>query len=336
MTAGGTAAYIIDQGDGGAAGTIPTISRYDAGSKSVTTYSGTAFVNTMTNGPLRGGINLTNGIYYYSAVRSSPSNQTVQDIYAFNTNTNTAIGYIGSVTVPSGQAGGNGDIAFDANGNMLIVIASSSTGVGTLFRIPNVPTTAGNAVLTATALATLPANIPENGIAFDGNGYLYVSTASSLYKLNPNPARRSARRSPSRATPRTSPILANCVVNGSLSLQKNIGARANSGDQFNLSITGGSVSSGNTGTTSGATTGQQTDPSATAGPVIGIFGTTYTLTETAAGTTSLANYTTTMSCIDQANGNAAVTTTQVTATSYTLVFPKPATASTRSPTSSAP
>ncbi len=322
VTVGGAAAYVINQAAGGTKGTVPTVSRYDAGTKAVTTYPGTAIVNTMTDGPLRGGINPVNGIFYFGAAESSDNSK--QDIYAFDTTTNTAIGFIGTV---SGFTGTNGDIVFDSNGNMLMVVAPSG-GPGQLIRISNVPTTAGTAALTGSLLTTLPAGIVENGIAFDGNGYLYVSTQSgTLLKLNPNTGAQVGGAITFSGNSSSVTDLANCVINGSVSLQKNIVGRADPSDQFALSVTGGGVTSGNTGTTSGSSTGQQTAASATAGPVIGIIGTTYTLTETAASG-SLANYTTSISCVDTANGNAPIATTAVTTTSYTLVFPSPATSTT--------
>ncbi len=320
VTAGGKNAYAISQGSALTTGS-PTIFRYSAATLSTTSYTGTAIVNTLNgSGFLRGGINLANGIYYYSGTRTNGT----QDFYAFNTNTNTPIGYIGSLT---GFTGGNGDLSFDSAGNMLLVVSNGDATNNTLIRVPNIPTTAGSATLVGTALATLPANVSENGITFDGDGYLYASTGTTLYKLNPNTGALVSQVAFSGAGTITD--LADCEVNGSLTLQKNIVSRATSTDQFGLTITGGGVASGNSGTTSGSTTGQQTALTATAGPVIGILGTTYEVKETATSG-SLANYTTTLACIDKANGNAPITATPVggSSTDYTLVFPNPSSSST--------
>ena len=92
--------------------------------------------------------------------------------------------------------------------------------------------------------------------------------------------------------------MASCQYNGSLTLQKNVVGRAASSDQFNLSITGGGITGGNTATTSGTATGVQ---AAKAGPVVGIPTQVYTITETAASG-SLSNYSSTYSCL---NGSAA-------------------------------
>ena len=113
--------------------------------------------------------------------------------------------------------------------------------------------------------------------------------------------------------------LASCAYNGSLTVQKNIVGRVAPTDQFTMTITGGGVSSGNTGTTTGSSTGVQTSPGSVAGPIVGIPGTSYTVTETpASGSgTSLSNYATTWSCTNLPSASSGVGTT------FTLSFPQP-------------
>ena len=84
-----------------------------------------------------------------------------------------------------------------------------------------------------------------------------------------------------------------------------------------MTITGGGVSSGNTGTTSGSSTGVQTSPGEVAGPIVGLPGTTYNVVETAASG-SLTNYTTTWSCL-----NGSSTFSSGTGTSISVLFPAP-------------
>ena len=86
-----------------------------------------------------------------------------------------------------------------------------------------------------------------------------------------------------------------------------------------MTITGGGVSGGNTGTTTGSSTGVQTSPGSVAGPIVGIPGTSYTVTETpASGTgTSLSNYATTWSCANVPSPSSGVGTV------FTLSFPQP-------------
>src|SRR5262249_51303031 len=147
-----------------------------------------------------------------------------------------------------------------------------------------------------------------NGIAFNNNGSLFIQfsvsgTSTSILKIDPNTGAVLAGPSTVNFAGTGGTIgvdLAACSVPPTLLLQKNVISRQNDTDQFNLSVTGGGLTGGNTATTSGNATGIQ---AAQAGPVLGVTGTTYTFTETAAGTTVLANYTTTYQCVDQGQGN---------------------------------
>ena len=115
--------------------------------------------------------------------------------------------------------------------------------------------------------------------------------------------------------------LASCTFNGSLEVQKNIVGRVAPTDQFTMTITGGGVTSGNSGTTRGFSTGIQTTPGSVAGPIVGIPGTTYTVAETAASG-SLTNYSTRWSCLDGSSPFSSGT-----GTSFNVVFPAPITRS---------
>ncbi|MCU1412912.1 MAG: conserved repeat domain protein [Microbacteriaceae bacterium] len=82
--------------------------------------------------------------------------------------------------------------------------------------------------------------------------------------------------------------------------QKNIVSRYGAGDQFTVSVTGGSITSGNTATTSGSTLGVQSN--AVAGPYFAAAATSYTFAETAA-VGSLSHYVSSYSCVDTWGGN---------------------------------
>ncbi|MCU1412911.1 MAG: hypothetical protein JWN80_251 [Microbacteriaceae bacterium] len=102
--------------------------------------------------------------------------------------------------------------------------------------------------------------------------------------------------------------------------QSDIVSRYGANDQFTLSVTGGSIISGNTATTSGSTLGVQSG--AVAGPYFAQASTTYTFAETAAAG-SLNDYISSYVCVDVAGGN---TTPFLTGggTSATLQVPSPA------------
>ena len=301
LTSGGNSAYMVANLD--VAGPI-SIVRWDALTGFFTTYNGGNLVNAVDNDVIpRGAVNLTNGIYYYSRTRTGTD---LQDIYAFNTNTNTSIGLVGTL---SGRSGGSGDLAFDRAGNMLILISDTSTGIHDLVLVKNVPTTAGTVALTGTLLANLPApSTIYNSIAFGADGLLYVATSSTLYRVNPN----NGVVLNSSSMTESLVDLASCGTPGTLTLQKSITARSNTTDQFTLTISG--ATSGNTATTTGTSSGLQ---SALAGPIVGISGASYTISETASGTTNLADYTTTWQCLNDAG----TTIASGTGTTGTFTFP---------------
>ena len=114
--------------------------------------------------------------------------------------------------------------------------------------------------------------------------------------------------------------VAGCPSSGSLQVQTDIVGRVASGDQFTVTITGDGASSGNTGTTTGTSTGLQTSTGEVAGPIVGLPGTNYTLTEAAAtgSGTNVANYLTTWACL-----NGSTPFSSGSGNSFTVPFPAP-------------
>ena len=180
--------------------------------------------------------------------------------------------------------------------------------------------TSGTGPLAFTTLTTTPAgNGSYVGIAFAADSTLYVETSTgALFSVDPNSGAITSLGTQTGFTGQLSD-LASCAYNGSLTVQKNIVGRVASTDQFTMTITGGGVSGGNTGTTTGSSTGVQTSPGSVAGPIVGIPGTSYTVTETPdSGTgTSLSNYATTWSCTNVPSPSSG------TGTTFTLPFPQP-------------
>ena len=322
ITKGGTAMYAVNQTTSKANSAV--IHGYSTSAQKWTSYTGNS--SGASDSFVAGAVNPATGIYYYVTYsKGSAGRPGTGTVYGFNTNTNTRItGVIATFSLPTGNssAGNNGDIAFDSAGNMY-VLASNGSEVGIGVVKGPIPTTGSSsgAPLTDTLLNRFRDSNSYNGIAFDNSGNLYVSgiprSTSVLTKLNPNTGAVIAGPSPlsSNAQAFANVDLAACSLNPTLSLRKDIVARYAPRDQFTLSITGGGVREGNTTTTTGNTTGVQSE---VAGPVIARSGTTYTLHETAASG-NLLNYATTYSCVDTANGNAPVASG--TGASITLPFP---------------
>ena len=164
------------------------------------------------------------------------------------------------------------------------------------------------------------------GMAFGGDGYLYLQYTSGatriLTRTDPNSGAvvsSTTILNPNASNNTAVTDLASCTPNSTVTLRKDVAGRYAAADQFTVAITGNGVSQGNTGTTSGATTGVQTAASASAGPVVGVPGRTYTLTETPAAGTDPTRYTSTWSCTNASGGGAVIASG--TGTSGTITMP---------------
>ena len=263
---------------------------------------------------IAGGVNPTNGYYYYGGWNSA---ETTFYLFAFNPATDTAT-QAGTISPPAGPSYQSGDLTFDNAGNMTI-LAGTTTNSAKLLSVAAPVPTSGTSSLPFTTLATLSSTSLETyvGIAFASNSTLYVETSSGEFdSVNPNSGAVTVLGTQTGFSGSLDD-LASCTYNGSLAVQKNIVGRVAPTDQFTMTITGGGVSSGNTGTTSGSSTGVQTSPGEVAGPIVGLPGTTYNVVETAASG-SLTNYTTTWSCL-----NGSSTFSSGTGTSISVLFPAP-------------
>jgi Prealbumin-like fold domain len=247
--------------------------------------------------------------FYANSTTGSPRGSLT--FFGWNTTTNTSLGVVATSTLPQAgtlpSGGANGDFAFDSQGNVYVVSSiGTNAALGRISGpLPGTLQTSPPA-LTDTNLATYanPNSNAYNGVAFDNNGNLYLeySSGSETAILKVNPATGAIEEGPANVNysgtgGTIGTDLGACSVPPIMELQKNVVNRQSPTDQFNLSITGGGITGGNTATTSGTATGVQ---AAVAGPVVGTVGNTYTFTETAAGTTNLANYTITWQCADDA------------------------------------
>ena len=169
------------------------------------------------------------------------------------------------------------------------------------------------------------AGVPNGpALAFDASGYLYMPVGGQLYQVNPSTGVSTNQGSITQVGGTND--AASCSYPTTVSVLKNIAGRVASTDQFTVTVTGGGLATGNSGTTNSTgdpapDTGLQSKPEEGVQPVLALPGTSYTFTETAATTTpatSLANYTSAYRCVDSANGNAVVVpTTSGTSVSYT-------------------
>ena len=268
-----------------------------------------------------GAVNPVDGLYYTAGTSGS---QYV--FYAFDPVTGTSLGERFRLPNPA-PSFVYSDLTFDSLGRASVV-SSSGTGTATanqLLVIESVPT--NGTVATTRLLANLsPTTVAFQGAAFGSDGYLYTQHATPmnrvLTRIDPNSGAvvSSANILNPNGTANTLVNdLASCSLGSTLTAQKNVAGRYASGDQFTVTITGNGTALGNTGTTSGTSTGLQTTPAASAGPVVGVPTRSYTIVETPTGGTALANYRATWECRNLSAANAIVASG--TGTSGTVTMP---------------
>lgn len=270
-----------------------TVYRYDSVSGNTRSYKVQEGISTGGTFVM-GGINPANGIYYYGRVVSSKL-----ELYAFNTNNNSDIGFVGSVAIPNdsnGTSRSNGDLVFSSDGTMYFVASSGGTAknANALMQVTGqLPTTAGTATLGATLVTNLDVkNEAFNGIAFEG-GYLYLDTSNgNFYKVDAS----GGTIVQDFGKKLSSPVdMASCQYNNSLKVQKNIVSRVGAGDQFTMTATVGNKEIGSPGTTVGSSVGLQDGPDTFASSVP-TSGTEITIKEVGTSGTNLSQYTSSWVC----------------------------------------
>lgn len=215
--------------------------------------------------------------------------------------------YLGQVATGT-TAGENGDISFDAQGNLHIVQTaadSSNVGMFSVTREALLAASGGTIPASATVRRALSgtdsgfALTAVNGMAFAPTGVVYLGNATSAYQFDPVTWVRvpgSPRATIGTTAPSTATDLAGCSSPSTISVEKNVVGRINVLDQFRLALSGGSpLAEASVATTSGTATGIQ---AARIGPTPVQINTSVTISETmATGSLSpLASYTTVYEC----------------------------------------
>jgi fimbrial isopeptide formation D2 family protein/uncharacterized repeat protein (TIGR01451 family) len=267
--------------------------RYDTHTGLTDTFPGVGGFNAT-----HGGVDPSSGIYYYGNISSG-------NIYAFDPGTETNLGQVAELSFDIAPAGNNGDWSFDAQGNMYVVAGSTATS--SLYVVSGLPTTSQGTPVTVTGeqITTFSTSgAAVNGIAFDATGSLFAASNAVIFEINPSTGAiiNSETLDPSGV----SVDLASCATPSTIVVQKDIVDRFVADDQFEVTVTGGGIAENNVGTTEGSDTGLQTDPAETAGPVLGLPGTTYDIAETGVSGADLANYTSSWVCVNQTDGGAIV------------------------------
>ncbi|WP_092504501.1 beta strand repeat-containing protein [Agrococcus jejuensis] len=269
--------------------TAGQVLRYDAATETTQTFPGVA----NTSATIAGAIDPATGIYYF-ATGGSP-----WVLYAFDTATSTLIGQVGTIS----GLGTNGDMAFDAVGNLYVVSNSSSTAAGTFARVDApIATAAGSVAYTAASISTMPANLGQYAsLAVVADGSIAIGSGTTVTRVAPQTG---AILSQTAVTvPGTLADMASCAYPNLLLVEKDLPeGRYAPTDQFRVELSGSGTQTPYVGVTEGDDVGVQDQASETAGPLLGVDGVAGTFTEVGVGTTDLANYTTTWQCVDEASG----------------------------------
>lgn len=299
ISADGNLAYTIDNASG-TGGSKKQIAIYNG----VTDYTETKLLED-PNVPdviIRGAVNPKTGIYYYGG--------SGKDAYvgAYNPTTGIAIGRIGTLSFPGATSQTNGDFAFGANGELYVL----AENIIYLVEATDVPTTySATRTIPFTKVATLASGTAGNGIAFGANGKLFISHGTNISELDltdTNPVKTT-----NLGFSHTD--LASCSFPNTLTLKKNVGERYDAGDQFKLTVGDGSPGSDRSETTAGNELGLQDKY---VGPLFVESGSTYSLSEAGAAGADLANYDSTLSCVNSAGASV---TTSGSAPDWNLTFP---------------
>ncbi|WGM22866.1 LPXTG cell wall anchor domain-containing protein (plasmid) [Paenarthrobacter sp. OM7] len=287
--AGGNLAYALDRSTDGS--DVASILKWTpgAGFQKVanSAYTTVAGGTTVEGSIVAGAVDLSTGRYLFGKFVNSQFY-----IWSFNEANPTATRFAFVGAFPTGSApNGNGDMAFDARGNLYVLGAAlvGSTNSATIYTVSAEALAAGSGgTLAVSASSTKPttgtdaafANI--NGIAFSPRGTVYLSNAGSAYEFDTTTW---ARVPGTSRVPVNSVDLAGCSSPPTLTVQKNVVGRQAASDQFTLTAASGTpLTAIATATTTGAATGRQL---AQIGPFPTAAGSTITISESmAAGSSS--------------------------------------------------
>ena len=257
------------------------------------------------NSLVTGAVNLSNGRYLFGGFHAQKRGNGYEyqfRIYEFDpaTNLSTYKGYIWTGQAATyervnnqwgWQPAANGDMAFDAAGNLYIVRSGTTTRIYSV-TAANLAAASGGSLIPANPGVEVTSGILSNvnGIAFDATGYVYLGNRTTVRKYDPTTWQQVGGDVTTGLSSSTD--LASCNSPASLVVKKNVVGRVADSDQFTLAVRSGATTSA-TATTSGSATGIQTEQ---VGPVPVIAGNTYTVAETVSGTTDFRKYATTYVC----------------------------------------
>ena len=296
LSSNGRYAYTVTN----AAGT-KTLAKHD---RVTDTTTRTSF--NLNSSVLRGAVHPVTGVYYFA---SGTVNGAI-NLYAWNENvTPQTYVQVGTMRPTSGSSafGANGDMAFSASGQLVLVADN-------FIYSSDLPTTLepSTATIDAKQVHDMGAGIQGNGIAFGNLGHIFVSVSGGGNRIIEVDLPRGQTVNTTMLGNFAPTDMASCTFPNTLTLKKDLPeGRHAATDQFGLRVqspTGYQVARTDA-VTRGDRPGLQPDY---AGPVFTNQGDTFVLSESAAGTTDRTKYDESLVCL-QVNADGSTTPVSVTA-----------------------
>ena len=247
---------------------------------------------TLNSAVLRGAVHPITGVYYFAS-------GTVGDainLYAWDESvdpqTYVQIGIL-RPTAASGAFGSNGDMAFSASGQLVLVADRYVYSADIPLELSS-----STATIPAKQVHDMGAGIQGNGIAFGNLGHIFVSVSGGGSRIIEVDLARGATVNTTSLGSFSPTDMSSCTFPNTLTLKKELpDGRAAATDQFALRVDSPDSYqvSQTTATTTGNTGGLQSDY---AGPIFTNQGDVFTLSESAVGTAALDRYAASLVCAE--------------------------------------
>ena len=244
-----------------------------------------------------GAVDLNNGKYMFGGFDTIPSwpwpgRMQVFKLWQYDPGATPKFTYLGYLNTNKGVVyPTNGDMAFDAQGNLFVVRGSGTNT--TVFSVTAANLAQANGKHIASSVShtfnTFQTSEDVNGAAFDASGKAYLGSSTTLQSYDmPN----WSNQRPVTSHLQDSTDLASCSSPATITVQKVVKGRVTPTDQFTMSLNDAQTQLGSA-TTSGTQNGLQSDQ---VGPQPTVRGKTLSFSETGAGGANLDNYATTYQC----------------------------------------
>ncbi len=294
------------------------------------TYDTTLVGNGGYSGSLvAGAINLSNDRYLFGGFQTTSEwvstgrftgyyqYTQVFKIWEYNPGATPRFSYKGYVETYSGTSqpgSANGDMAFDASGNLFVVRGSGATTTVFSVTAANLDAASGGQLSTSDSRSvTTMSNV--NGVAFDASGKAYLGSSGEIRSYD-MPGWSNATTVTSSGYSGTD--LATCSSPPTIVIEKEVvGGRVDPDDQFTLSLSQGGTVLGEA-TTTGSAVGVQSER---IGPVPTVRNVVLNFFEVGAGGADLANYASAHQCTVTHLDGTVQTLGQVNGTSGSITIP---------------